>query len=52
MRSVLGRLDAIAEILQIGSLLGALVPGMDIEGTLGVTVGAVIYCWENAGSIP
>jgi hypothetical protein len=52
MRSVLGRLGAIAEILQVGSLLGALVPGMDVEGTLGVTADAVVYCSENAGSIP
>jgi hypothetical protein len=45
MRSDLGRLDAIAEILQVG-------PFLSRAGTLGVTVRAVVYCRENAGSIP
>jgi hypothetical protein len=46
MRSDLGRLDAIAEILQIGS---ALKPQ---AGTLGVAAGAVVYFRESAGSVP
>src|SRR5450432_3408161 len=55
MRSVLGRLGAIAEILQVGPFLGALVPATLVPSTLvsaalGVTVGAVVYCSENAGS--
>jgi hypothetical protein len=80
MRSDLGRLDAIAEILQVGPFLGpnpekwktdfrkrscpnkkisdeADVAKLDQtlarkSGALGVAVCAVVYCPENAGSIP
>jgi hypothetical protein len=79
MRSDLGRLDAIAEILQVGPFLGMIpkrgdrfsekiMPNKKISdkfdvakldqtlarkpGALGVTVCAVVYCPENAGSIP
>ena len=44
MRSDLGRLDAIAQILQIGPFLAR-------AGRLGVAVCAVVYCRENAGGI-
>jgi hypothetical protein len=44
MRSDLGRLGAIAEILQVG-------PFLALGRALGVAVGAVVYCTENAGSI-
>jgi hypothetical protein len=46
MRSDLGRLDAIAEILQIRP---ALKPQAD---ALGVAAGAVVYFRESAGSVP
>jgi hypothetical protein len=45
MRSDLGRLDGVAEILQIGPLLGPL-------AILGVLFRAIVYDKENAGSIP
>ena len=46
MRSDLGRLDAIAENLQVGPLLGR------EPAALGAAIHAVIYHGENAGSIP
>jgi hypothetical protein len=44
MRSDLGRLDAIAEILQVG-------PFLTRADTLGVAFPTVVYCRQNAGSI-
>jgi hypothetical protein len=46
MRTHLGRLDAVAEILQIGPFLAGR------AGRLGVAVGSVVYRAENAGSVP
>jgi hypothetical protein len=46
MRPDLGRLDRGAEILQVRPVLGGR------PAALGLVVGAVVYCRENAGSIP
>ena len=47
MRPDLGRLDAIAEILQVGSFVGI---GLCCKGRhLGFAVCAVVCCDENAG---
>jgi hypothetical protein len=46
MRADLGRLDAIAEILQVGSLLAL------GQRVLGVAIGAMVYHRQDPGSIP
>jgi hypothetical protein len=46
MRPDLGRLGAIAEILQIGPFLSR------EAGTLGVALWPMVYSGENAGSVP